>query len=76
MERPGKPAEASLDWKPIAHTVLGPGIEHGMHWCKAREVPLRYLLPPHKVVNTLWVNVALGSDNLYNKTFFGLICYA
>ena len=40
-----KPAEASLDWKPIAHTALGPGIEPGTHWCKGREEPLRYLPP-------------------------------
>ena len=30
----GKPAEASLDWKPIAHTVPGLGIEPGMHCAK------------------------------------------
>ncbi len=31
-----KPAEASIDWKPVAHTVPGPGIEPGLtgaqHW--------------------------------------------
>ena len=37
--------EASLDWKPIAPTAPELGIEPGTHWCKAREVPLRYLLP-------------------------------
>ena len=41
-----KPEEANLDWKPTAHTAPGPGIEPGMHWCKAREVTLHYLLPP------------------------------
>ena len=29
-----KPAEVSLDRKPIAHTELGRCIETGMHWCK------------------------------------------
>ena len=40
----GKPAEASLNWNPIVHTVPGPGMEPMMHWCKVKEVPLRCLL--------------------------------
>ena len=39
----GKPAKASLGWKPIAHSASGLGIEPGMDRCKVREVPVYYL---------------------------------